>query len=32
MANMLKMLEFVERLVIFSSLDETQKIGKVALV
>jgi len=30
MANMFKMLEFVERLVKFSSLDETQKIGKVA--
>ena len=30
MANMLKMLEFVERLVKFSSLDERQKIGKVA--
>jgi hypothetical protein len=30
MVNMLKLLEFVERLVKYSSLDETQKIGRVA--
>ena len=30
MANMLKLLELVERLVKYSSLDETQKIGRVA--